>query len=86
MTPALVSAGSPFLTTTRLHQKPCGLLNGACYFDPLIAFLDHAMAERFLRPEHRAMVLVEEEPEELVERLQRHGVVQREKWIDPSSR
>ena len=69
-----------------LHQKPCGLLNAAGYFDRLIAFLDHAVAERFLRPEHRAMVLVEEEAEELVEHFQRYRVVQQAKWIDPSNR
>ncbi|MEO6525256.1 MAG: TIGR00730 family Rossman fold protein, partial [Gemmatimonadaceae bacterium] len=39
-----------------LHRKPYGLLNVAGYYTPLMTFLDHAVAERFVRPEHRAMV------------------------------
>src|SRR5688500_17792950 len=38
-----------------IHTKPCGLLNIAGYFTPLITLLDHMVAERFLRPEHRAL-------------------------------
>lgn len=45
-----------------LHAKPCGLLNVAGYFDPLLAFLDHAAAERFLAPDHRRMIVVESDP------------------------
>jgi uncharacterized protein (TIGR00730 family) len=41
-----------------LHAKPCGLLNVRGYYDGLVAFLDHAVAEGFLRPEHRATLLV----------------------------
>ncbi len=53
----------------KLHHKPCGLLNVAGYFDPLLAFFDHALAEHFLRPKHRAMVLVDSDPDQLLERL-----------------
>jgi len=42
-----------------IHRKPCGLLNVAGYYDPLVAFLEHALAERFIRAEHRALLLVE---------------------------
>src|SRR3954453_6200666 len=42
-----------------LHPKPCGLLNVLGYYDPLLAFFGHAAAERFVRPEHRALVLQE---------------------------
>jgi uncharacterized protein (TIGR00730 family) len=41
-----------------LHRKPLGVLNIAGYYDPLIALLNHAVAERFLRPEHLGLVLV----------------------------
>src|SRR6188472_4282994 len=41
-----------------LHQKPCGLLNVGGYFDGLLAFLDHAVAERFVRAENGALVMV----------------------------
>ena len=42
-----------------LHDKPCGLLNAGGYFDPLIAFIDHAVAEGFIRPRHRALLHVD---------------------------
>lgn len=42
-----------------LHQKPCGLLNMDGYFDPLLRFLDHAVEEAFVRPQHRNLVLVD---------------------------
>ena len=48
------------------HNKPCGLLNVAGYFDGLLSFLDHATAEKFIKPEHRAMVIVEETPSKLI--------------------
>jgi uncharacterized protein (TIGR00730 family) len=49
-----------------LHRKPCGFLNVCGYFDQLIAFLDHAVDQQFLRTEYRAMVLVDEDPEGLL--------------------
>ena len=41
-----------------IHGKPCGLLNVCGYYDKLLDFLDHVVAQRFLREQHRAMVLV----------------------------
>lgn len=52
-----------------LHRKPIGLLNVAGYYDPLLAMLDRSVAERFVRPEHRALVHVGDDPVELVKRL-----------------
>lgn len=49
-----------------LHAKPTGLLNLLGYFDDLLRFLDHAAAERFLRPEHRRLVVAEPEPAALL--------------------
>jgi uncharacterized protein (TIGR00730 family) len=55
-----------------LHAKPCGLLNPAGYYDPLLALFDRAVEERFLRPEHRAMLRVETDPDLLLEALSRY--------------
>lgn len=55
-----------------LHSKPFGLLNTGGYFDPLLAFLERTVAECFVRPEHRAMVLVETLPEPLLDRLEHY--------------
>jgi uncharacterized protein (TIGR00730 family) len=52
-----------------IHQKPVGLLNVKGYWDPLALFLDHAVAQGFLRPEHRWLCLVEREPEALLDRM-----------------
>jgi uncharacterized protein (TIGR00730 family) len=41
-----------------LHAKPYGLLNVGGFFGPLLAFLDRLVEQRFIRPEHRAMLLV----------------------------
>jgi uncharacterized protein (TIGR00730 family) len=65
-----------------IHQKPCGLLNVAGYYDPLVALIDHSVAERFVRPEHRAMMLVEEEPEALLEGMKDYVAPAVHKWID----
>jgi uncharacterized protein (TIGR00730 family) len=53
-----------------LHQKPCGLLNVSGYFDGLLQFLDHAVAQQFIKPVHRANILVEEHPAQLIDRLE----------------
>lgn len=65
-----------------LHRKPCGLLDVAGYWQPLVAFFDHAVEERFLRAEHRAILLVGAEPAPLLDALERWQPVHVEKWID----
>ena len=49
-----------------LHRKPIGVLNVEGYFDPLLALLDHAVAERFVRPEHLELIVMSDQPETLV--------------------
>ena len=55
-----------------LHAKPCGLLDVDGYYASLITFLDHAAAEGLLRPEHRAMLLVDRDPAALLDRMERY--------------
>jgi uncharacterized protein (TIGR00730 family) len=52
-----------------LHAKPCGLLNVHGYFDHLMRFVDHAVRERFIDPAHRGLLLVDDSPAALLERL-----------------
>jgi uncharacterized protein (TIGR00730 family) len=66
-----------------LHQKPCGVLNVAGYFDPLLQLFDRAVAEGFLRSTHRAIVLVDTSCQSLLEQLAAFTPVTKEKWIDP---
>ena len=65
-----------------LHRKPYGLLNVASYFDSLLAFLDHSVSERFVRPDHRRLLLMAEDPMELLHRLDTYAVPLSPKWID----
>lgn len=65
-----------------LHGKPCGILNTDGYFDGLLRMFDHAVEEQFLRPAHRMMVLADEDPEVLLDRLMQHRAgPQSDKWI-----
>jgi uncharacterized protein (TIGR00730 family) len=68
-----------------LHRKACALLNVAGYYDGLASFLDHAVDERFLRAEHRAMLLCERTPTAVVEALETFDVPIVDKWIDRPS-
>jgi hypothetical protein len=54
-----------------IHRKPCGMLNVNGYFDGLLQFLDYAVTQRFIKPEHRANILVSDQPAELVQMLRR---------------
>src|SRR5918992_723595 len=66
-----------------LHLKPCALLDVEGYYEGIATFLAHAVQERFLREDHREMLMVERDPRTLVERLRRFepaAIVP--KWID----
>lgn len=57
-----------------IHRKPVGLLNVAGYYNPLVRLLDHAMAEGFIKPRHRQLLVVADQPERLLDALVRHRV------------
>ncbi|MHB8950545.1 MAG: LOG family protein [Rhodoferax sp.] len=65
-----------------IHAKPCGLLNVAGYFDALTLFLDHAAAEQFLKPQHRSVLIVEQEPLALLDRFASYEPPGVQKWLD----
>lgn len=65
-----------------LHSKPCGLLDVGGYFSHLLAFLDRAVEERFVKPAHRAFIQVEDEPERLLDAFARWRAPVVEKWLD----
>ncbi len=68
------------------HAKPCGLLNVAGYYDPLLAVFDQMVDRAFLKREHREIVLVEEDPSSLLERFEGYEPPTTIKWICPSER
>ena len=52
-----------------LHEKPIGMLNVAGFFNPLIAQMDHAIAEGFVRPAHRDLLIVDQDIPNLLRRI-----------------
>ncbi|RPI75311.1 MAG: TIGR00730 family Rossman fold protein [Desulfobacteraceae bacterium] len=62
------------------HQKPCGLLNIANYFDGLIGFLEHSVAEKFVKKSHFEMLIVESEPGRILERFTTYVPTYASKW------
>lgn len=64
-----------------LHRKPCGLLNVDGYFNTLLAFLNHATDEQFVKPIHRGAIVADTVPELLIERVLSHELPVVEKWI-----
>ncbi len=69
-----------------LHRKPVALLDVAGFYGPLAAFLDAAVGERFVRPEHRGMLLVDDDPGALLGRLAAYEPPAVAKWIGPAER
>jgi len=68
-------------TQLGVHKKPCGLLNVAGFYDPIVEFLDHAVREQFIRPAHRETVLVDSDPDRLLDALEKVVLPEVPKWI-----
>ena len=57
----------------RLHQKPCGLLNVAGFFDPLLRYLDASVEQGFLNPQHRQLLQQHADVDSLISSLLQPG-------------
>lgn len=64
-----------------LHRKPCGVLDVGGYFGLFLKFVDHSVAQGFVRAEHRDLVLVERAPEALLDAFARCKPVDLDKWL-----
>ncbi|HYH09526.1 MAG TPA: TIGR00730 family Rossman fold protein [Thermoanaerobaculia bacterium] len=64
-----------------LHTKPVGFLDVGGFYKPLMQFLDRAVRERFLKEEHRAIAVIESDPEKLLRRFDSWSPPRVEKWI-----
>ena len=73
-------------TQLGLHAKPCGILNVLGFYSPLLRMFDHAVEERFLKPENRALVLARDKPAELLQALAEWRPVRVEKWLERETR
>jgi predicted Rossmann-fold nucleotide-binding protein len=63
-------------------KKPIGVLNTDGFFEPLLAFIDQLVEQRFIRVEHRNLLVVESSPSQLVTRLGQCQLPDVEKWVD----
>jgi len=66
-----------------IHGKPCALLNVEDFWGPLTSLLDHAVAEGFVSPDHRSLVLTENDPARLLDAMGRYSPPGTKKWLDP---
>jgi uncharacterized protein (TIGR00730 family) len=73
-------------TQLGLHAKPCGILNTLEYYSPLLRMFDHAVEERFLKPENRALVLARDQPADLLQALEDWRPTNVEKWLSRDTR
>lgn len=67
-----------------LHAKPIGLLDVADFYRPLLVWLDQAVAEGFLRPEHRQRFVYGTRLADLLPALERLQPAPEPRWIEPS--
>ena len=65
-----------------LHQKPYALLNVNGFYDPLVQFIDSLVELKFVKPEHRRMLIVESDVAMLPVRLSGHHTPEVPKWLD----
>ncbi len=64
------------------QPKPVALLDIGGYFTKLNDFMDHMVTEGFLRSEHRGMLLCDNDPETLLDRIDTYQAPVLEKWIN----
>ena len=69
-------------TQLNYHKKPVGLLNAGGYYDHLLAFLNHAHTEGFIREEHSGLLCAAADPEALLTALEHVEIPELAKWID----
>ena len=65
-----------------IHTKPCGLVNVGGYFNGLLEFISHAVEERFLKPDHQSMILVDSDIKALLDAVEAFVPPVVEKWLD----
>jgi uncharacterized protein (TIGR00730 family) len=69
-----------------LHAKPCGLLNVSGYYSPFLALAERAVAEGFVRASHQQAIVVDEDPDRLLDQLGSVAAISESKWTAKSVR
>lgn len=63
------------------HGKPCGLLNAKGFYNGLITLMDTAIAEGFVKAVHRDILVIEDNVEAMLDRIETHQIPRVTKWI-----
>ncbi len=66
-----------------IHEKPCGLLEVDGFWEPLSSLFDKAVAEGFVPPHHRSLVLEEQDPHALLDLMERYTPPETKRWVGP---
>jgi uncharacterized protein (TIGR00730 family) len=76
------------LTWTQLgiQRKACALLNVSGYYDAFLEFADRAVSEGFLRDVNRDLLLSDDDPARLLDRLASYSPPVVDKWIGRPAR
>jgi uncharacterized protein (TIGR00730 family) len=67
-----------------IHRKPCGLLNAEGYYDHLLKFLDHAVAENFIEAKNRGMMTLASGGDALLDQLESYQDPEVPRWVEES--
>ena len=73
-------------TQLGIHKKPCGLLNIDGYYNALLALLDRAVADGFIRQANRSLVLDAADVPTLLDKLMAFRPTGPELWISKAER
>ena len=66
----------------RISDKPMGILNINGYFDHLLKFMDHAVEEGYVRQEHRNNLIVADDIEDLLVKMNNYSPLSMGKWLE----
>ncbi len=66
----------------RITDKPLGILNVDGYFDHLLKFIDHAVEVGYVRQEHRNNLIVANDIETLLDKMNAYSPLSMGKWIE----
>lgn len=65
-----------------LHKNPVAILNVNGFYDKLIEYLEHAVAEQFIRPQHKDMIIVDTDINNILLKFASYQAPSTQKWID----
>ena len=70
------------MSQLRVYDKPVALYNVNGYYDKLIDWMRHAASEGFVRTEHINNLIISDNPQEILDRIETFQPVEVHKWVD----